>query len=490
MQFQPASASMNRTHPFHSRPAILSGRLRPEILGATAAVLIISCGAGPRSVQLSGDAPNTVAKLDAGQVTLYDADPGHLWNRLHSALFVRIATDGKTYGEDEVAPLLWPGSKYLLTGKQHQRIIGLLDEFLAKDGHTLIKEPLKQVMLQHDLWAVFDWLASPKNAYRYRDDETPTQARALQLRLAKVIRQLGLPTEEIRRLPDNYAAAIMAQTFPAQYDKEKLERPFLPPELFDADGPWLILGEHMSPAAPVHVRTVQARSAFFVLMNLPAGRETTQAYLKTLNAFPNALMPQPTDRNRKFLARDLPRFNPELPQFPAGTQVALLRELLVIDDQGKIKPTRIIESAQFRVYREIPKSDPAHPEGFDNLVGTQDVYEFRLSRKDLFTGKAGGLHAVGTHDNDVLPFLNPGPEDPFEQENPTRPGGFGILAQCSGCHGPPGIHSIESYRRSFNNLPQPARLQSFDRGQQERAAMGRKWEDYSWGLLEGLMELE
>src|SRR5262245_23937292 len=31
---------------------------------------------------------------------LYHADPDHLWNRLHAALFVRVGSDGQTYGLD------------------------------------------------------------------------------------------------------------------------------------------------------------------------------------------------------------------------------------------------------------------------------------------------------------------------------------------------------------------------------------------------------
>src|SRR5262249_50417793 len=142
------------------------------------------------------------------------------------------------------------------------------------------------------------------------------------------------------------------------------------------------------------------------------------------------------------------------------------------------------------VYRAIPKGDAAHPEGFDDLVGKQDVYEFRITRKDLFAGTAGGLHAVGPRDNEIIQLLNPPPDDPFEKDPPLRPGTARTLAQCSGCHRPPGIHSVEAYRRSFNRLRQPAHLQGYDRGQQERAVMLRKWENYSWGLLQGLMERE
>jgi hypothetical protein len=471
------------------RAGILLVKGFAALAGGAAAFLVLSCGPGPPPTLEAGP-PRAGATPEVKQVKIYDADPAHLWNRLHSALFVRTAPGGKSYGQDELDPLLWPESKFLLTGEHHKDVAALLDEFLADDGHKLIKDPLKRVVFQHDLWAVFDWLADPKAVYGYRDDDFTPEARALQIRLARAIRRLALSAKQIQQLPDNYAAAITARAFPPSHSPEKPGRAFLPPDLFEPEGPWVLLGEHMSPAAPVHLRSVHGRSVFFVFLNLPAGREATLAYLEKLGAFPNALMPQPADRNSRFMARNLPRFNPELPQFPVGTQVALVREKLAIDEKGKIRPTRLIESVQLRVYRAIPKGDPAHPEGFDDLEGKQDFYEFRITRKDLFSGTAGGLHAVGPQDEELNPLLNPLAHDPFEESPPIHPGTSRIMEQCSGCHRSPGIHSVEAYRRSMVHLPRPPHLEKHDRGQQERAAMYRKWENYSWGLLQGMMERE
>src|SRR5436190_1725279 len=36
----------------------------------------------------------------SGVRPVYHADPNHLWNRLHDALFVRTGPDGKDYGRD------------------------------------------------------------------------------------------------------------------------------------------------------------------------------------------------------------------------------------------------------------------------------------------------------------------------------------------------------------------------------------------------------
>src|SRR5690349_13882381 len=56
---------------------------------------------------------------------IYHADPGHLWNRLHEALFVR----GR-FGHDRLEPLLWASSMHLLEERSHTRAMAVLEEFL------------------------------------------------------------------------------------------------------------------------------------------------------------------------------------------------------------------------------------------------------------------------------------------------------------------------------------------------------------------------
>ena len=121
----------------------------------------------PPSV-LKVDAPNETQSALTPEVKLYDADPIHLWNRIHSALFLRIARDGTRFGEDGLDPLLWPRSQFLLLGECHKYVVSVLDEFLAKEGHKLIKDPIKKVLFQRDLWSVFDWLSNPNATYQYR----------------------------------------------------------------------------------------------------------------------------------------------------------------------------------------------------------------------------------------------------------------------------------------------------------------------------------
>src|SRR5262249_28488537 len=103
-----------------------------------------AAGAG----QTKPASPSKPLKID-----VYDADPEHLWNRLYAALYVRTTDDGQSYGQDELDPLLWETSTYLLTEPRYQQVLGLLNEFLDRRGEKLIAHPLKRALLQHDLWA-------------------------------------------------------------------------------------------------------------------------------------------------------------------------------------------------------------------------------------------------------------------------------------------------------------------------------------------------
>jgi hypothetical protein len=414
------------------------------------------------------------AEPPAPRATVYDADPDHLWNRLYSSLYLRTTAEGKVYGHDELEPLLYAESQHLLTGASHKNLLALLDEFLDKEGHRLIKDPVKRAVFQHDLWAVFDWAADPTAADLPEATRHTEERRALQTRLARMIRQLALSAEQIKQLPNNYAAAVASGTVAKAHDPDKADQPFLPPDLFKADGPWVMLEERPSLlGAPAHVRAFGGRSAFFVFLNLPAGRLATVDYLGKLGRFPKPLLPQPARESGVIL-------NPDLPQFPAGTQVALVRELVVIDDHGNLVPTRILEELQFRVYRDIPKEAKKDSK--------QDFYQFRMRRGELFAEKAGGLRADDAK-SEGFGGLNREHLDPFEQPD-TRPHPSPILRECVACHARgdgPGIHSVQTYRRGFSyGVERPPDLIDSEQRRQEDALRRWKRQQYDWGLLEGL----
>jgi hypothetical protein len=234
-------------------------------IGAILAALVIAIvgdsAAGRGVLAEAADAP---ANGDsAATVTLYDDDPQHLCNRLHAALLVRRLPRGKFVGHDELDPLLWHDTKHLIEGNSYEAAVRLLDEVLVCDLDKTLPDPLQRAVLQHDLWFVFDWLAA-------RDDSA--NRRTLARRLAAALRKLALNAREIESLPNTFQRAVAAKELPPSFDAEHPQRPFLPADLFDADGPWVGLsrtGTDDRFAARLHVQMFGARSVFLVFLRLP-----------------------------------------------------------------------------------------------------------------------------------------------------------------------------------------------------------------------------
>jgi hypothetical protein len=369
--------------------------------------LIVSCvvaGAAAACVFVPAG-PASPADEASPSRAVYHTDPEHLWNRLHESLFVRIGPDGRTYGQDRLEPLLWAHSKHLLEERSHGRAMAVLEEFFKNKGEKLIDDPLKRALLQRDLWLVFNWLEGDHDGFK-EPALKPEEARAAKERLrrplAAVIGRLTLSPDQLKKLPDNYAAAVASGAFPKQYDPEHPDRPYLPPDLFAADGPWVCVGRTDGITAPEHLHEDRDHlfnnSVFLVFLRLPAGRAATVAYLKQLRSF------DPKD--------------PKLPQLPEGTQFALVRRALLIDTSDRIVPTALTESVQLRVDR-------------------QSFHEFRLSRPPLFAGRSGGLRPLGADEGDFKTGFGAHPMDEFELhqgEDSFRRRQFPVRQTCIACH--------------------------------------------------------
>jgi hypothetical protein len=405
---------------------------------------------------------------------LYHPDPNHLWNRIHRHFHTRVAPDGEAFGEDETEPLLWLQTNYLLTGASHQKAIQLLNEFINVHGEMLITDPLMRAVFQHDLWAVFDWLATNTDRYPPHTRH-PSEARELQKRLAKVIKSVALPRDQIKALASNFAAAVASKAFAPRYDPEHNTQAFLPPEMNDAAGPWVAINSFSEPVAISHAQAFSS-SGFAIMINLPGGRETTIAYLQKLWDFPLPFVADTTFPNERRLM-----LSPELPQFPHGTQVALIRKMLLIDTEGDIVPSNLTESIQIRVFHAPSTVDYPHERDFQ---GDQDFFEFRMSRRKLFAGQSGGLRAVARDEKGFLTFSTHG-FDWFEDAAPAlwRKRGV-VLEGCGSCHRNIGIHSVMSVHRMLR--PNPF-SEWFDA--QSPFSMAAEWKRRrsDWGLMEVLL---
>ena len=345
--------------------------------------------------------------------SIYDADPDHPWNRVFRQFYRRVAADGREYGWAELDPLLWSDTDYLLEGDSHRQALKVLDEFLSSHAERRIMDPLKRAMFQRDLWAVFDWLASQAEPY-------PLERQALERRLVQIIRSVALSDEEIAALPDNYSLEVEAGSFPATVLPESPETVFLPADLFQPGSAWVPMGREGGPVAMTHTEAFPffGRSVFLVYVRSPHGRNATLEFIQSLN----------TEAN---------------PVTAIGSEVALVRRMLLVDDQGELVSSPLVETIQLRYF------DPA-----------QHFHEFELGRSRLLHGVAGGL--VSKIDFFML-FMSHG--DVFE--SPDIPELRATIPEiCEACHSeyPPifnsgHTHSLLSYSR--DKFPLPDQTQPF-----------------------------
>jgi hypothetical protein len=295
-----------------------------------------------------------------------------------------------------------------------------------------------------------------------------------------------LSKQQIESLPNNYTEAVAAKSFADQYDSSKPEVPFLPPDLFQRDGPWVALSKYGGDAIALdHVFGFSGRSAFRVFIRLPGGREATIAYIKKLESFPEQWLRELDSHDPD---RVLP--NPATPQFPPGTQLALVRLMMLIDDRANLRPTRVTENVQIRVHRTIPTSIPAGLDtDFNEASTAMDVHEFRLSRARMFTGIPGGLRAVARGEKEFRTFHSHGFDffDPSPNAIAIERHDSNVLNSCADCHFRPGIHSVLS-RGGFTRPRGLAVAWSED--YEANATTGWKQGRYDWGLLRGFWELQ
>ena len=375
-------------------------------------------------------------------VALFHPDPRHVSNRLYREVHVRTDPDGKEYGFDALDPLLWSETDYLLSGKSHAEAIALADEFLRIHAEREITDAKKRAILQRDLWAVFDWADEP-------DSQHQAERHEVMSRLALIIRRLALSPDDLATLPDTYANALRNHEFPVAYDPARPNQAFLPPELFGSDGPWVCLGAPGADlAAPAHDLSFTARSAFLVFAHLPGGRDATLAYFKQLEEMKIPLFlrmkdpgwPQPMDA-----------WNPQVPQFPVGTEFALVRKMLLPDREGHLHLTPVTESVQIRHYTDIPNVNPMASRDVELARRFQEPSEIKLSRRLLFSQPHSGLRGMTASDDPFLIFRAMSQGGDEIEDRRIRAHAFSPFAQCTGCHLGPGIQSVMSF--SFRGNP-------------------------------------
>ena len=372
----------------------------------------------------------------AEPLPLFDRDPQHLWNRLFAAVTIRPSfipsqREGQPVarieGGDRIEFFVWGGTTYWDESETVARVSTLLDQFLEQSGEKLVSDPLKRVLLQRDLWTLFDFLMT-RHIARRGDHPTRQRRHELCRKLAKGIRALALSAEVLAKLPDNYSFAIRSRRFAAKHDFDP-KTDYLPTGLFSGNDEWQELDFFQAQRSEdverryvfLHMRAFQGRSYFRVFCRFPQGRSQFESYLKDLDA--RGIDWRASAQHGSIFLK------PDAPEMPAGTEVVLLQYLIGLDTDLKPIPTSLVESVRLLIFK--------HADGVDdpttNLGNGVNAAKYTLKRRLAFA--EGGMQHGGLHrEPDDLPVYRV----LFENETAKDWGGrgryFQLTADCRACH--------------------------------------------------------
>ncbi|MFN0056030.1 MAG: hypothetical protein ACKV0T_28120 [Planctomycetales bacterium] len=376
---------------------------------------------------------------------LFDADPQHLWNRLFAAVTIRRSllpsVEGglpvpRIEGGDRIEFFGWGGTTYWDEPASVAQLERLLDQFLGQEGEKLSADPLQRVLLQRDLWTLFDFLIT-RHIARRGDLETRRRRNELCRKLAGAIQALALSAESLAKLPDNYALAVQSGHFAATHDFDP-KRDYLPPRILSDDDEWQEIDFFQARRSEdverryvfLHMRAFQGRSYFRVLCRFPDGRPQFETYLRELDAKGIDWRASAQHGSIKLL--------PDAPELPAGTEVALLQFLIALDPNLQPVSTSLVESVRLLIYKKSDGSlDPD-----TNLGNGVNAAKYTLKRR-LALAKGGMQQGGLQREPDDLPVYRV----LFENETSQDWGSGGrfkeLTADCRRCHSGAGQAGIQ-----------------------------------------------
>ena len=140
----------------------------------------------------------------------------------------------------------------------------------------------------------------------------------------------------------------------------------------------------------------------------------------------------------------------------------------------------------------------------DEVRSSQAFFEFVVSRRLLFAGRSGGLHAMAPGDLDFLTGFSTHGFDPFDARpgetpavtaaRPRRPrtavarDQSGPPALCLACHNLPGVYSFHAFSQAFPAMGVPrARLSVAAPPDLLASAVAWKQKRPEWILLQRLL---
>lgn len=296
---------------------------------------------------------------------LFDSQPGHPWDQVRDAFYVRRFSTGEVF-EDPHAfePPFHEYFPFTVDAAFHGKALALLESVEKLPPAQMEQQPaIRRLIFLRDLWSVFDGLEEVLNKWERLDKETHAKALTrrdeLLRRLTRIMQRLELTEEEVRELPDAFDILGQKKLYSKTFDPSSPGEPFFPTDLLDKDGPWVTYSSELEPTAggSSHMVFFRHRSYFTLHLRTPDGREGGERYLKEYTA---------TDRRQIV---------------PPGTMLALLRRPLVPTRSGKLVIAPLVESLQLIV--ATPPQDQR--------------FKFTLDRKSLLAVPLG-LKLLGRDD--------------------------------------------------------------------------------------------
>lgn len=362
---------------------------------------------------------STVSTQEPVQL-IYSDDATDPWNRLFSIMFTRVVVHRKTsefgdagpfqrFGENDfrlfpvstrtferfedgdraISPF-YPSLDYLYQSPRGasrppfnegrlEPFARVLQEAFAD---TRPRTPVARVLMQADLWAVFDRL-SP------RDPRLPP--------LARMIAKLALSRREIAALPDQYALA-----------RRSLDLP----DLFSPGSAWHEIAWFDHRLHDVDAGFRQATRVFLRADGAVADPRVLFDELRHIAAFINP----PPQRSFERGAHALEKIS----------DAALAMQLLTIDTAGDMVPTPLLQTVQIRSF----------PAGADGRRTTAAM-EHELSRARAQTlERTGGMRTFRGADPAYVPAAGNDYGFASPQLSPVREPILGTLdTRCAACHG-------------------------------------------------------
>ncbi|MEO8350896.1 MAG: hypothetical protein ABI680_04140 [Chthoniobacteraceae bacterium] len=417
--------------------------------------------------------------------TCHAVEPPDPYDALYNLVTGRQGPGGETVGLDSPFPLIWNNSRFLFNEGQSRKLIDALDAFNALPQEKIRGYgSVKRALLQRHLWTVFDWTTERQTpSWVPEPEQLKFDRLTFQKGIASLLKRLALSKEEILALPNTVAATVESRAFASKYDPDDAFKPFFPADLLDKESSWVCLGNrhHRIPARS-HTEAVRWRSVFLIFMRLPGGRDETLAYIKHLIDFHDPwVIEEPPENNLttpKGGINDLNIYvNPKTPQFPVGTQFALVEQAFLISNEGELVLSPLTVGVQFRAYLRL--------DSIYDLTPPQAVAEFVMQPPKLMGGEAA-MRAIG---KDEIHYSTIFTSDPFEHGDPgrqLRP----RLEDCRTCHSAWGIHSVNSRSELLQDRSLlPPQFQESPVETISQSIAGTKRQDYTWGLLEGLWRL-